>query len=106
MKKNRRILAFILSMVLLLQSNLGVWASEVPEESPDAAGESQEADDEETDQELLEYIKAAQEELNALASKENLMALVYLCNTYQVKKTPDNFCIDNTEYSGRLAATG
>ena len=120
MKKNR-ILAFILGMIIFLQSAAGVWAAETGEvaapekeqaetlEDEQEESEKEETDSEETDGEedengleepeddwdyeedveLLEYIKEAREELAGLAGKETLMALVYLCDSYEVKDTPD-----------------
>ncbi len=37
----------------------------------------------------MAYIKEAQSEFLAIAGQENLMALVYLCDSYQVKGQPD-----------------
>ncbi len=117
--KNRRILAIILCMMILFNGMPDVRAAEVndqttpevsgeeisEEEEPDAseenrnqeAGTDEEEDGEESkeeeepeiDEELLAYIKEAQSEFLAIAGQENLMALVYLCDSYQVKGQPD-----------------
>ena len=43
----------------------------------------------EADEELLAFIEEAQSGFLAIAGQENLMALVYLCDFYQVKNQPD-----------------
>ena len=43
----------------------------------------------EEDEELLSYIRQAQEALENLAGEEILMALVYLCDSYDVKAAAD-----------------
>ena len=113
--KKRRILAMILCTILLLQNGLGAQAGEISnDEVPSALSgqeqsdetDSQETDasadagqeteneegtdsEEEADEELLAYIKEAQNAFGTLTTQENIMALVYLCDYYQVKTLPD-----------------
>ena len=112
MKKLKHITAFILCLLLFLQTGSDAWAAEtdmmnetdemenesaIEEETDGADKEDDEAVYEETDsetskeidEELQEYLRAAADELHTLAGGENLMALVYLCDTYTLRKTPD-----------------
>ena len=56
---------------------------------PKDGEESEPDEDSEEDEELWAYIRQAQEDLENLAGEENLMALVYLCDSYDVKATAD-----------------
>lgn len=111
--KSKRILAFVLCVLILFNSGLGIWAADVNSEAvseasgdeqlseenqdqaadtnEEASGEESETEgtDGEADQELLAYIKEAQNAFLAIAGQETLMALVYLCDNYQVKSLPD-----------------
>lgn len=123
-RRLKSILAFLLCMVIFLQSGFGAWASETDdavsaegtedeeagqeddqtgqwnadieneEESEEDEGqkdgeESESDTDFEEDEELLSYIRQAQEALENLAGEEILMALVYLCDSYDVKAAAD-----------------
>ncbi len=123
-RRLKSILAFLLCMVIFLQSGFGAWASETDdavsaegtedeetgqeddqigqwnadienkEESEEDGGqkdgeESESDTDFEEDEELLSYIRQAQEALENLAGEEILMALVYLCDSYDVKAAAD-----------------
>ena len=57
--------------------------------------ESDESEDE--DAELREYLREAQEGLQEIADPNVIMALVYLCDTYPVRKTSGDdgeVCVD------------
>ncbi len=56
---------------------------------PKDGEESEPDEDSEEDEELWAYIRQAQEDLENLAGEENLMALVYLCDSYDVKAAAD-----------------
>lgn len=123
-RRLKSILAFLLCMVIFLQSGFGAWASETDdavsaegtedeeagqeddqmgqwnadieneeefeEDGGQKDGEESESDtDFEEDEELLSYIRQAQEALENLAGEEILMALVYLCDSYDVKAAAD-----------------
>ncbi len=123
-RRLKSILAFLLCMVIFLQSGFGAWASETDdavsaegtedeeagqeddqtgqwnadieneeeseEDEGQKDGEESESDmDFEEDEELLSYIRQAQEALENLAGEEILMALVYLCDSYDVKAAAD-----------------
>ena len=49
----------------------------------------QDADEDEADLEFEEYIKEAQDALSEIAGQDPLMALIYLCDYYGLKKEPD-----------------
>ncbi len=55
----------------------------------DLEGQDPKGSDEE-DQELEEYIRQAREALARVTGQESVMALVYLCDKYPVKKTADS----------------
>ena len=49
----------------------------------------QDTDEDEWDSEFKEYIKEAQDALSEIAGQDPLMALIYLCDYYGLKKDPD-----------------
>lgn len=79
----------------VLQDNLPENTSEVQPENtseilPEMSAESQpETDEYEEDLEFEEYIKEAQDALSEIASQDPLMALIYLCDYYGLKKEAD-----------------
>ena len=122
MKKCKRILIFLMSFILLLGTAMPVSATEPAAEDVqdlgDAAGSEEDTEEEEEvtgdeeelpegfdmqdleeygeDEELIAYINEAKEELKKVTNQEIIMALVYLCDSYPVKKTPGEngeFCV-------------
>lgn len=65
---------------------------EVPDTGETSGGEeNQDPEEDDTsgiDPEMQEYIKEAQDALREIAGQESVMALIYLCDDYGVKKTP------------------
>ncbi|MBD5472582.1 MAG: hypothetical protein HDR20_06705, partial [Lachnospiraceae bacterium] len=114
MKKCKRILIFMMSFILLLGAAIPVSATELAgddmQDLGDAAESEEDTEDEEEftgdeeelpedydmleseeydeDEELIAYINEAKEELKKVTGQEIIMALVYLCDSYSVKKTP------------------
>ncbi len=112
MKKSKTVIAFVLSVAVLFQPFIGVQASEkgvepsglgeevLESETEQEDGTQEEKDVEnhntdddsggyEEDLEIEAYLKEAKEALRSITSKETVMALVYLCDAYKVRREPD-----------------
>ena len=86
MRKFKKILIFIMGISLILQTNLSAFAMELPEENPEITEEVQ-AESEE-DLELKAYIEEAATAQKEVVEQDVVMALVYLCDLYDVKAAP------------------
>lgn len=90
MKKGTIILAYVLAAGILLGNSMPVFAVQPNEAAADIAGSRQDDEDEtEMSQEELSYIKEAQSALKEITEKETIAALIYLCEEYSLKDTPD-----------------
>ncbi len=112
MKKFKRVFLLVMCMTLLFQPALCVSATELSTKQEDGEGESGEEyveedqdtegedipdepeeedwqnEDGDEDGELTAFIREAKEELRKMTDQEVVMALVYLCDTYQVREMP------------------
>ena len=92
----------MISVMLILQPGLSAFATE----SDDLGGDDRQIEEdqseteenqEDEDAELREYLREAQEGLQEIADPNVIMALVYLCDTYPVRKTSGDdgeVCVD------------
>ncbi len=102
MRIQKRLLLIMISVMLILQPGLSAFATESDglggddrqiEEDQSETEENQEDED----AELREYLREAQEGLQEIADPNVIMALVYLCDTYPVRKTSGDdgeVCVD------------
>ena len=119
MRIQKRLLLIMISVMLILQPGLSAFATEsdglggddrqIEENQPETEEEQEEEESPETepleesdesedeDAELREYLREAQEGLQEIADPNVIMALVYLCDTYPVRKTSGDdgeVCVD------------
>ena len=102
MRIQKRLLLIMISVMLILQPGLSAFATE----SDDLGGDDRQIEEdqseteenqEDEDAELREYLREAQEGLQEIADPNVIMALVYLCDTYPVRKTSGDdgeVCVD------------
>ena len=102
MRIQKRLLLIMISAMLILQPGLSAFATE----SDDLGGDDRQIEEdqseteenqEDEDAELREYLREAQEGLQEIADPNVIMALVYLCDTYPVRKTSGDdgeVCVD------------
>lgn len=83
MKKGKRYLAGVLALALLL----GI--AEFPVQAKTVSGNAAFRCSEDFDPETAEWIESAGEELAGIAQEREIMALVYLSDTYPVRLQPD-----------------
>ena len=91
MIKKRCFFALLLSIFMFLQTGMSVMAEEaetIQSNEPQEGFKDVEEPDE--DLEMQEYLEEAQEALAQITGQEYVMALVYLSDTYPVRKEPDH----------------